>query len=245
MASPLFRIPTELLFLIIADLDFPGLTHLRATCRTFASIIPPQQWDYEVLASADDSLWAVKHNRLTCAWCERMRPATFFTDKQKIQTAGYRTCIDCLLPSDDVFYNLDYAVPKNAHRTCFSRERKLYVDERKNNICQYCHNAFPRWGCRDAMRAVCCGCFNEEWDATDKRIAEVLTVENSLKRIGPGLYCGQASEYSLQDLRTLRSYYPDYLGWIASSYCSCCLPDDEIPAWREGWRGVTITKART
>ncbi|KAF2135485.1 uncharacterized protein K452DRAFT_293176 [Aplosporella prunicola CBS 121167] len=241
MASPLLRIPAELLFLIIADLDFPGLTHLRATCRTFASIIPPQYWDHEVLASADDSLWAVKHNRLTCAWCERMRPATLFTDKQKIRSASSRACIDCLLPPD---YNCDYIVPKNAHRTCFSRERKPKMEERKNNICQYCHNVFPRWGCRDALRAVCCECFNEDWETTDKRIREILTVENCLKKIGPGFCHGQGNEYDSWDLEVLRSTDPDYLGYMAFGCCSYWLGDDEIPTWREEWRGVTTTIAR-
>ncbi|KAF2145543.1 uncharacterized protein K452DRAFT_315766 [Aplosporella prunicola CBS 121167] len=139
---PLLRLPKELLDLIISHLDFPGLTHLRATCRTTTGIIPAQEWNHATLAAAEDSAWAARFNRLACKWCAHMRLATRFTDMHKLsKRRGSRACVDCLLPWDEgPFWDPDLGRgagnwnwgccwPRDARRTRLSAERRLVAVE--------------------------------------------------------------------------------------------------------------------
>lgn len=126
------KFPTELLTLIVENLQFPDTAHARATCHTLASLISEQPSHYLDLLAAEGSTWVIKRRRLTCVYCARMRPVRFFTDRQKIRKAEYRACVDCLEAQSGVYDGLTgwrCVVPRNPHRTrCDEWTRQLEVD---------------------------------------------------------------------------------------------------------------------
>ncbi|KAH6991266.1 hypothetical protein BKA56DRAFT_705685 [Ilyonectria sp. MPI-CAGE-AT-0026] len=243
-SSPILNLPAELYPLIIDYLVFPDTAHLRATSRFFASLIPTQSSGYLDLAAADDSIWAVRKWRLTCAYCARMRPASAFVEKQKTKSAHFRSCYDCYewgsgTPGERIWFS---DIPINLHRTRFNNEHrklKLEVNRREKDICRWCHNVFNRWGSKPASRAVCIECYHET--PSNSIILEEHRLWNDLQRMGRDAVPNWHG-FDGTDLGVIRGddgeWYFHFL-WRDIDWGNGPLITEP---WRWGERGVTVMK---
>jgi protein-arginine kinase activator protein McsA len=245
--SILLRLPTELQLLLVSHLVFPDTAHLRATCSTFASLIPAQLSDYKTLLDAEDGAWARKRNRLTCVFCARMRPSTCFTDAQKAGRRDWRCCHDCAISYADgytyrVYYDISSTLPRHAHRTNFSPVRKPQVNGKEKAICKNCHNAFGQWGKLPADRGVCIGCAVENFEQEELGI---MQLEGYMKDLNKA--CGRdvlwwPMEWS--EMVVVRGELTWEECGLYGCFCDYCTDEQELPRWRDGRRGVQV-RART
>ncbi|KAH7165337.1 hypothetical protein EDB81DRAFT_779003, partial [Dactylonectria macrodidyma] len=236
-SSPISRLPLELHHIIIAYLTFPDVPSLRATSRSFASLIPAYSWDYTDLVAAEDSVWAERRRRLACVYCARMRRASAFTEKQKAGPAEFRACFDC----QKQYYLKQHwgyephELPESQYRTRFNSELKIKVDRVERGICVWCHNSFNRWGKHKAGRGVCAECFHD--NPKQSKIFEAHRLHGDLKRIKSDAVPTMGNldgEHWGEILDT------DENGWYY--YCEWLEPPLVVPIWKGGERGVTVRK---
>ncbi|GME57583.1 hypothetical protein B0T10DRAFT_497862 [Neofusicoccum parvum] len=236
---PLLRLPVELHHLIIARLVFPETTHLRATNRHFASLIPPQPSTYLDLAAADSGAWATRRRRLACAYCARMRPARRFADAQKERAAAERACRDC-----EESYRAAVRwparwpyVPRETAPTRYTDDRRVVVggvgvDWVAVGVCKWCRNGFARWGGRTADRRVCRECPERPWAEVTEETGRLF---RDLERLEKGAWWSwEWDDFNWWDMEDLRCPMYDYwFEWDMEYW-------DGRQVWADEHRGVYI-----
>ncbi|KAH7124355.1 hypothetical protein EDB81DRAFT_812747 [Dactylonectria macrodidyma] len=244
----IFSLPLELRLTIIDKLAFPDTANLRATCRSFASLIPAQSSHYLDLLAVEDSAWAVKRGCLTCVYCARMRPASAFTEQEKSKKTAravqFRCCYSCALAYDATGVVLrDRCTPVNHTRTRFSNDKtKVHVDHIERAICKWCHNSFNRWGSRYADREVCTRCFHD--NPTELAVHESIRYNKDLIRMEHKYFQSRHGQRTLgvicngdEDLTDIR----DDEDWLYNLEWDWA-PPTVFPVWRGGGRGVVVRK---
>jgi hypothetical protein len=101
LTPTLVGLPTELQLMVISYLTLSTSQNLRATCRYFHALFPPQD-TVRALLSLEKSRAAQEENVFTCVVCVRLRAAGKFADasrKGPWNTKGdkreTRFCIQC------------------------------------------------------------------------------------------------------------------------------------------------------
>lgn len=245
MPPPLLTLPPELLLLILTHLpdDFPTPTHLRATCRALAALIPAQPTtppDWRRLVAAEDGAWALKRNRLACAGgCARLRHAARFTDREKSRASeasrAWRRCVDCCRrEGEERGWTTEAWLERG---TVVSAVRRVVV-EGAGRVCKGCGNGYL-WDGVGGDAGFCRRCERERWAGKRAVMGEGGRVWRDLRRVagkrGGGWGMDGGCEWELWDARA-EMRQGDY----GYGYCACCLDDGPFVGWREGWRGVNV-----
>ncbi|KAF4306768.1 hypothetical protein GTA08_BOTSDO05936 [Botryosphaeria dothidea] len=232
----LLDLPPELLTSITSHLRFPETTLLRATCRVFATLIPPQASDWQTLLAAEDGAWARRRNRLACVYCARLLPAARFTDREKSRKKAFRACVACWDEVLRVWNGATKAAAARCPRKGGSARREVRVDG-WNGVCGCCEGVFVRWGGRDAARSVCCACAGERLEKAGWQMGEAARLWRDLEKVerpASGTYWD--FDWELQEGREGQVYWDWGYG-----YCSCCV-SVEPQTWRDEWRGINIRR---
>ena len=98
--SPVLRLPTELQYNIIDQLEIQDKARLSITCRQFASII--ERSTHGHFLDAESNSWAISKNLYTCKGCARFRRLLEFSDEMRKgrqgrggTNASSRLCLEC------------------------------------------------------------------------------------------------------------------------------------------------------